>query len=137
MIPFSSIFLPNDCNFLIHLTIQANLTQYAHIVNHTTTKILVNNISDCPLRILRHQKLDYIVDICYENCFLANAQATFNFAVFLLRTQLFFNLYNGIALASMDMEISIETQLNNGVRVYGNRTAIREISKLVAQYSFI
>lgn len=73
MIPLIPVFLPDNRNFLFYLTTQAKLTLYAQIVDHTTTKILVSNISDCPLRILQHQKLGYIVDIYYENYFLADA----------------------------------------------------------------
>lgn len=103
------VFLLDNCNFLFHPTTQTNLTLYAYIVNHTSTKILVSKISDYPLCILRHQKLSHIVDICYKNCFLVNAQATFNSAVFLPGAQLFFNLHAGIALASTDTNIPIKT----------------------------
>ena len=132
MIPLAPVSLPNDRDFLFYPTNQANLTLYAHIVDHITTKILVSNTSDCSLHIPRHQKLGHIVDICYENCFLADAQATFDFAAFPPRAQPFFDLHTGVALAPTDT--LIETQLDNGVKVYGDEAAVREISELVAQY---
>lgn len=135
IIPPVPVSLPNNCDFLFHPTTQANLTLYAHIVDHTTTKILVSNTSDRSLRIPQHQKLGHIVDICYENCFLAEAQATFNSAAFSPRAQPFFDLHAEVALASRDT--LIETQLDNGVRVYGDEVAVREISGLVAQYPSI
>lgn len=135
MIFFAPVSLPNNRDFLFHLTTQANLTLYAHIVNHITTKILVSNTSDCSLRIPRHQKLSHIVDICYKNCFLADAQATFDSAAFPPRAQPFFNLHAGVALAPTDT--LMEMQLDNGVRVYGDEAAVREISELVAQYPSI
>lgn len=132
MIPLSPISPPDNRNFLLHLIIQANLTLYAHIVDYITTKILVSNISDPLLHILQHQKLGHIVDICYKNCFLANIQAIFNSAVFLPKAQSFFNLYAGIALAPTDTDIPMETHLNNGIEVYRDKAAVREISELVA-----
>lgn len=135
MIPLALVSLPNDRDFLFHLTTQANLTLYAHIVDHTTTKILVSNTSDRSLRVPRHQKLGHIVDICYENCFLVDAQATFDSAAFPPRAQPFFDLHARVALAPTDT--LMETQLDNGVRVYGDEVAVTEISELVAQYPSI
>ena len=135
MISLAPVSLPNDRDFLFHPITQANLTLYAHIVNHTTIKILVSNTSDRSLRIPWHQKLGHIVDICYENCFLADAQATFDSAAFPPRAQPFFDLHAGVALAPTNT--LIETQLDNGVRVYGDEAAVRKISKLVAQYPSI
>lgn len=135
MISFASVPLPDNCNFIFHPTIQANLILYTHIINYTTTKILVSNTSDCPLCIPQYQKLSHIVDICYENCLLADAQVTFDSAAFPLRTQLFFGLHAGIALAPTDMPL--KTQLSNGMRVYRNEVAVKEISELMAQYPSI
>lgn len=102
-----------------------------------TTKILFSNIFDCPLRILWHQKLGHIIDICYENCFLADVQATFNSTAFSPRAQPFFDLHARIALALTDTNTFIKIKLDNGIRVYKNKAAVREISELVAQYPFI
>ena len=46
MIPFAPVSLSDDRDFLFHPTTQSNLTLYAHIVDHTTIKILVSNTSD-------------------------------------------------------------------------------------------
>ena len=115
MIPLAPVSLPDDRNFLFYPTAQSNLSLYAYIVDYTTTKILVSNSSDRPLRIPWHQKLGHIIDICYENCFLADAQVTFDSAAFSPRAQPFFDLHAGIALAPTDT--AIQTQLNNDVRV--------------------
>ena len=131
MIPLAPVSLPDDRDFLFHPTTQANLSLYMRIVNHTTTKILVSNTSDRPLRVPRHQKLGHIIDICYENCFLADAQATFDSAVFPPKAPPFFDLHAGISLAITDT--AMEMQLDNGVRVYRDKAAVREIFELVAQ----
>ena len=135
MIPLAPVSLPDDRDFMFHPATQANLTRYAHIIDHTTTKILVRNTSDRPLRIPRHQKLGHVVDIRYENCFLADTQATFNSAAFPPKAQPVFDLHAGVSLAPTDA--AMETQLNNGVRVYGDEAAVRQISELVAQYPSI
>lgn len=73
-----------------------------HIVNHITTKIQVSITSDRPFRIPQHQELAHIVEICYENCFLANAQASFDSTAFPPKVQPFFDLYAEISLALTD-----------------------------------
>lgn len=77
MIPILSVSLPDDRDFLFHPATQTNLTLYTHIVDHETTKVLVRNTSDRPLRISRQQKLGHIVDIHYDNCFLVDAKSAF------------------------------------------------------------
>lgn len=46
MIPLLPVPLPDNRNFLFHLAIQTNLTLFAHIINHETTKVLVKNTSN-------------------------------------------------------------------------------------------
>ena len=135
MIPLVPVSMPDNRDILFHPTTQANLTLYAHIVDHTTTKILVSNTSNRPLFVPRYQKLGDIFDICYENCFLTDAQATFDSTAFRLKATSFFDLHAGISLAPTDT--AMETQLNNGVRVYGDKAAVREIFELVTQYPSI
>lgn len=79
--------------------------------------------------------LGHIVNICYKNYFSVDTQATFNFAAILLRAQPFFDLHVEVALAPKNT--LMETQLDNGMRVYRDKTTIREISELIAQYSSI
>lgn len=73
MILFILVSLPNNHNFMFHPINQANIILYTYIFNHITTKFLLSNIFDCSLLILRYQKLGHIIDIYFENCFLANA----------------------------------------------------------------
>lgn len=70
MIPLVKLPLPDNRDFLFHPTPQANLTLYSHIMDYETTKILVRNASDRPLRIPRRHKLGHLLDMAYENCFL-------------------------------------------------------------------
>lgn len=77
MIPFLPVPLLDDRNFLFHPATQINLTMYTHMIDHETLKVLVKNTSDRLLRISRQQKLGYIVDIHYNNYFLADAKSAF------------------------------------------------------------
>lgn len=135
MILLAPVSLPNDHDFLFYSITQVNLTLFTQIVDHITTKYLVKNTFDCMLHILWHQKLSHIVDICYDNYFLINAQVALDFATFPPRAQPFFDLDASIALAPSGAPMEI--QLENGIRVYKNATAIKEIFQLVAKCSFI
>lgn len=77
MIPILPVPLPDNRDFLFHPATQTNLTLYTHIVDHETSKVLVRNTSNRPLRISCRQKLGHIVDIRYDNCFLADANSAF------------------------------------------------------------
>ena len=77
----------NDRDFLFHLASQTNLTLFAYIIDHETSKVLVRNTSDRPLRVSHQQKLGHIVDIRYNNCFLANADSAFQSATVFPRIQ--------------------------------------------------
>lgn len=72
MIPLVLVLLSDNCNFLFYPTTQANLILYTHIIDHKTSKILVRNTSNRLLHILYCQKLDHIINIAYNNCFLAD-----------------------------------------------------------------
>lgn len=80
MIPLLLGLISDDRNFLFHLTAEANLTLFAYIMHYDTKKVLVRNTSNRPLHILHRQRLGQIVDICYNNCFFANAKSAFNLA---------------------------------------------------------
>lgn len=91
-------------------------------MHHDTKKVLVRNTSDRPLRISRCQKLGHVVNIRYNNCFLADVESAFNSATVPPQTAPFF-----------EHELSwvptpIETTLDNGMRVYGDEHAVTLLS---------
>lgn len=135
MIFFAPIFLSNNRNFRFYPTIQANQTLYAHIFNHTTTKILISNTFNFLLCILRHQKLSYMVNICSNHRFPVESWAIFNLAAFWIIVQLSFDLHATVALALTNA--FIETKFDNSMRIYGDVIAIKEIFQLVAEKPFI
>ena len=90
MIPLLLISLLDDRDFLFHLIAQSNLMLFAYILYYDSKKILVRNISDRPLRILHYQRLGHIVGICYNNCFLADANFAFDAVAVFSQTTPFF-----------------------------------------------
>ena len=135
MVPFLPVPLPDDKDFLFHPTAQPNLTLFAHIIHHDTSKVLVRNTSDCLLRISRRQKLGHVVDIRYNNCFLTDVESAFYSATIPPQTAPFFE--HKLSWAPTPTDPSMETTLDNGVRVYRNEDAVMLLSQLVAEYPSI
>ena len=135
MIPLLPIILPDDRDFLFHPTAQTNLTLFAHIIHHHTTKVLVRNMSDQPLRILRHQRLSHVDDIRYNNCFLADAKAALNSATVPPLTAPFFK-YKPFC-APIPTDPSMERTLDNGVKVYRDKHAATLLARLIAEFPTI
>lgn len=85
-------------------------------MHHKTTQVLVMNISNQPLYILHCQKLGYVLDIYYNNYFLANAKSSLNSVTFSPKTLQFFE-YESFYIP-ISTNPFIETRLDNGVKVY-------------------
>lgn len=77
MISLEKLPLPDDRAFLFYPVPQANLTLYSHIMDYETSKILVKNASDLPLRIPRRHKLGHLLDMTYDNCFLIDTESAY------------------------------------------------------------
>ena len=135
MVPLLPVPLPDERDFLFHPIAQPNLTLFAHIMHHDTRKVLVRNTSDRPLRILRRQKLGHVVDIRYDNCFFVDVESAFHSAIVPPQTTPFFEHELSWALTPIDS--SMETTLDNGVRVYRDEHAVTLLSQLVAEYPSI
>lgn len=135
MIPLVPVSVLDNRDFLFHPTVLPNLTLFTHIVDHQTSKILVRNASDQPLRIPRRYKLGHLIDIAYDNCFFAKDQAAINSATFPPSLQSILDLSAGPPLCQTDS--SLETVLDNGIKVYGDAVAVEQIAELVAEYPTI
>lgn len=98
---------PNNHNFMFHPINQAKLILYTYIFNHITSKFLFSHIFDCLLLISRYQKLGHIIDIYFENSFLANAQTIFNFVALSPKPQIFFDLHTEIGRVPTNVSIKI------------------------------
>ena len=132
MIPLLPVPLLDNSDFSFHPTTQANLTLFAYIIHDDTKKILVKNTSNRPLRISRCQRLGHIIDIRYNNCFLADAKSAFNSAIVPSQTTSFFEHELSYILTTIDP--SMETTLDNEVRGYGDEHKVALLAQLVAKY---
>ena len=61
--------LPDSHNFLFQPFCQKHLTLYSHLLDHTSSKILVRNDTDRLIQIFRSHRLGYITEIPFQNCF--------------------------------------------------------------------
>lgn len=82
IVSLHQVLLPDNWDFLFHPIIQANLTLYSYIVDHETSKVLVKNTSDQPLRIFWRHKRGHPLDIAYDNYFLVDTQLAHDLTVF-------------------------------------------------------
>lgn len=119
IIPLLPVSFLDIKDFSFHPIAQFNLIFFVYIMYHKTTKVLVRNTFNQSLCILCRQRLSYIVDIYYNNCFLANAKSTFDLATVLPQTALLFVYKLSYTLISIDL--SMETRLDNEVKVYGDK----------------
>lgn len=104
-------------------------------MHHNTRKVLVKNTSDRPLRILRCQKLGHVINIWYNNCFLADIKSVLYSATVPPQTTPFFE--HELFSAPTPTNPSMETTLDNGVRAYRDEHAVTLLSQLVAEYPSI
>lgn len=132
MVSLHQVLLPDNQDFLFHPTIQANFMLYSLCVNHETSKVLIKNASDRPLCIPRCHKLGHLFNISYNNCFLVNTQLAYDLAAFPPTSQTFSDP-SVIPLPSL-INSSIETVLDNGIKVYGDMAVVKQISELLLQY---
>ncbi len=122
MISLLPVPLPNNRDFLFHLIAHTNLTLFAHIIHHDTTKILVWNTSDRPLRISYCQRLGHVVDIRYDNYYPANAKFAFNSTTVPPLIALFFK--HKPSCTPIPTNPSMETTLDNGVKIFGDQHTV-------------
>lgn len=73
--------------------------------------------------------------MAYNNCFHINTKSAYNAVVISPSSHLFSNLSARPILPPVDA--SIETVLENGIKVYGNANIVKQISDLVAKYPLI
>lgn len=133
LVNFICTELPNNWDFLFCFFLQHHFTQFSHIFNSLTCKILVMNTLYCPLLLLRRQRLGTLTEVLYDNCFqlflyqdLAEHSLTHNFLS---------NYKPTIEITSLCS--NLETCFPNGIRVYDNSEAVERIANLVNKVFFI
>ena len=133
LIDFQQISLPDSCNFLFQPFPQQQLTLYSHLLDYTSSKILVQNDAKRLIQIPRRYRLGYITEITFENCFatLVNNDAASTPPTSLL----LFHERNGITIPPADA--SLETELPNSIKLYGDSRAVEKITRLINKYPSI
>lgn len=102
-------------------------------MDYETSKILIRNAFDRLLCISRQHKLGYLLDMVYKNCFLIDTQSTYDTTFVPSSSHSFSNLDAGPTLPPTDT--SIETVFENGIKVFGDASIVKQISDLVAEYA--
>lgn len=76
-----------------------------------------------------------MIDICYNNCFLADNKSAFNSATIPPQTAPFFEHKLFCTLRSANP--SIKTRLNNGEKMYKDKHTVALLAQFIAKYSSI
>ena len=132
IISLKNLPLPDDQDFLFHPAPQANLTLYSHIMNYEISKIIVKNASDLLFCVPRRHKLGHLLDMTYDNCFFIDTKSAYSAASIPPSSHPFSVLGAEPTLPLTDT--SMETVLENGIKVFGDVDVVRQISDLVAEY---
>lgn len=122
MIRLVAVSVPDDRDFLFHPTVQPNLTLFAYIIDQHTSKVLIRNASDQPLRISHQYKLGHLIEITYDNSFFTDQQAAINSATLLSLSQSLSDFSAKPPLCKIDA--LLQTILDNGVKVYGDAVTV-------------
>ena len=86
IVPYSEVLvpikaldgIPTDRDFMFEPKPQPALSMYTHLVDLSTSAILVTNNTDRTVQILRKAKLGAIEEIGYENCFNVSTSGPIN-----------------------------------------------------------
>ena len=133
LVDVRQISLPDSHDFLFQPFPQEHLTLYSHLLNHTSSKILVRNNADRLIQISQSHRLGYITEIPFENCFPNSVDH--DTASTSPTSSLLFYEWNGITILPADT--GLETELPNGIKIYSDRQAIEKITRLIDEYSSI
>ncbi len=132
LVTFQRIKLPDSRDFLFSPAPQHHLTLYSHLLDHNSTKILVRNEACRAIKIPLHHRLGYVTELPYESCFPTSADL--DVASTPPTSSTIFHDRNGISIPPAG---DIETELPNGIKIYGDREAVDAITRLVKDYPTI
>lgn len=105
---------------------------YAHLLEHTNTKVIVYNNSNWYIYLPRKQRLGTISKVFFGNRFSTELEAD---TAKILPTKLSFRDRTGVVIAALDP--LLKTRLLNGIRIYSDKKAVICISRLIDKFSSI
>ena len=125
--------LPDSRDFLFQPFPQEHLTLYSHLLDHTSSRMLVRNDVDRAIQIPRSHRLGYITEIPFENCFATSVDhdATSTPPT----SPLLFHERNDITIPPADT--GLETELPNHIKIFGDSQAVEKITRLINEYPSI
>lgn len=132
LVAFQYIELSDCRNFLFYLSLQQNLTLYSHFLNHSSTKVLIYNNTNHVVKIPLHHRLGCVTKLPYKSCFATSVDL--DVASTTPTLLVIFYDRNGISIFPAK---ELETELPNGIKIYGNKEAVDIIMQLVNEYSSI
>ena len=116
LVAFLRIKLPDFRDFLFSPAPQQHLTLYSHLLDHTSTKVLVRNDVGHAIKIPLHHRLGCVTELPYESCFATSADL--DVASTTPTSPTIFQDRNGISIPPAgDMKI----ELRNGIIIYGDK----------------
>lgn len=129
LVAFQHIELSDFRDFLFCPFLQQQLILYSHLLNHTSTKVLIHNNADHTIKILLHHRLDCITELPYKSCFTTSVDLYV--ASTLTTLPIIFYNHNGISIPPTG---DLEIELLKGIKIYENREAVGAITCLVNKY---
>ncbi len=132
LVAFQRIKLPDSRNFLFSPAPQQHLTLYSHLLNHTSNKVLVCNNAGHAIKIPLHYRSGYVTELPYESCFATSADI--DMASTPPTSPTIFHDRNGISIPPAG---DMETELPNGIKIYGDKEAVDAITRLMDNYPSI
>ena len=133
LVNFWQILLPDSHDFLFQPFPQQHLTLYSHLLDYTSSRILVWNDAKHSIQIPRHHRLGCVTKIAFKNCFAAFVD--YDAASTPPTSPLLFHERNGITIPSAGAVLEIE--LSKGIKIYGDEQAVEKIICLVNKYPLI
>lgn len=127
------MFFFDSCNFLFYFFFQLYFILYTHLINYTAFKILMRNDKNHVIQVLKYYKFDYITKLLYKNSFMI--LVSHKTASSPLMSSFLFYKHTGITILST--KTSLETELLNNIKIYGNKNIVRKIMHLIKKYSSI
>lgn len=121
------MLLLNLRNFLFYPFFQIHFTLYVHLIDYTTSKVFVKNNANYFIQILRHHKLNCITKLLYQSGFVASMGH--KPASSPLISPFLFHKQSGIT--TLPNQSSLEIELSNSIKIYGNKDAMVQIKYLV------
>lgn len=132
LVTFQHIKLPDSRNFLFSPAPQQHLTLYSHLLDHTSTKVLVRNNAGHAIKIPLHHRLGCVTELLYESYFATSADIDVASTSPISPT--IFHDRNRISIPPTG---DMETELPNGIKIYGDKEAVDAITRLVDDYPSI